>query len=93
MVVVPAVRPAVAALAVFSFVNSWNNFFWPLVVCDRDASKTLTIAVAELAAGIYVQSWPVRMAAATIITLPLLAVFLFFQRAFVHGVAASGLKE
>lgn len=92
-VVMPSVKPATAALAVFSFVNSWNNFFWPLVVCDRDESKTLTVAVAELAAGIYVQSWPVRMAAATIITVPLLVVFLFFQRAFVRGVAASGLKE
>lgn len=89
----PSVWPAAAALGIFSFVNSWNNFFWALVVIDTDANKTLPLAVAELASGQYVQSWPVRMAAATIITLPLLIVFVIFQRAFVRGIALTGLKE
>lgn len=92
-VVVPAVRPAIAALGVVTFVNSWNAFFWPLVVVDSDGMKTLPLAVAELASGIYVQSWPVRMAAATILTLPLVAVFLLLQRAFVRGMTLSGVKE
>lgn len=92
-VVLPAAWPAVAALGIITFVNSWNSFFWPLIVVDSDRMKTLPLAIAELASGQYVQSWPVRMAAATILTAPLIVIFLLFQRAFVRGVTLTGLKE
>lgn len=92
-VVRPSVWPAIAALGIFTFIASWNAFFWPLIVIDSIEAKTLPLAVADLAAGRYVQSWPVRMAAATIITLPLIVVFLVFQRAFVRGMALTGIKE
>lgn len=92
-VAVPAAWQGIAALGIVTFVNSWNSFFWPLIVVDSDAMKTLPLAVSELASGMYVQSWPVRMAAATILTLPLVVVFLVFQRAFVRGVTMSGVKE
>lgn len=92
-VVLPTVWPAIAALGIFTFVASWNSFFWPLVVADSESSKTLPLAIAELASGRYVQSWPVRMAAATIMTVPLVIVFILFQRAFVRGVALTGIKE
>jgi multiple sugar transport system permease protein len=92
-VVRPTVWPAVAALGIFTFISSWNAFFWPLIVIDSVESKTLPLAIADLAAGRYVQSWPVRMAAATIITVPLIVVFLVFQRAFVRGMALAGIKE
>ncbi len=88
----PTVWPAIGALAIFTFVASWNSFFWPLVV-DSDAYKTLPLALSELASGRYVQSWPVRMAAATIMTVPLIIVFIIFQRTFVRGVALTGMKE
>jgi len=93
VVVRPMIWPAVAALAIISFINSWNGFFWPLIVVDSDRMKTLPLAIAELASGQYVQSWPVRMAAATIITAPLIVLFFVFQRAFIRGVAMGGLKE
>jgi ABC-type glycerol-3-phosphate transport system permease component len=89
----PTIWPAVAALGIFTFIGSWNSFFWPLIVVDSDRAKTLPLAIMELAAGRYVQSWPVRMAAATIMTAPLILVFLVFQRAFVRGVALTGAKE
>ncbi len=92
-VVTPNVWPAIGALAVFTFVASWNSFFWPLIVIDSNENSTLPLAVAALAAGKYVPSWPVQMAAATILTLPLVVVFLVFQRAFVGGVALTGIKE
>ncbi len=92
-IVRPTVWPAIAALGVFTFVASWNAFFWPLIVIDSREMKTLPLAVAELASGLLVQSWPVRMAAATILTLPLVVVFVVFQRAFVRGVALTGVKE
>jgi len=92
-VVRPAVWPAITALGIFTFVASWNAFFWPLVIVDSRANNTLPLAVAELSAGIYTHSWPVRMAAATIMTLPLVLLFLVFQREFTRGVTVTGLKE
>jgi len=89
----PIVWPALVSLGVFTFVFSWNNFFWPLIVVDSERSKTLPLAIADLSAGQYVDSWPVQMAAGTILIVPLIVVFLFVQRAFVRGVAGSGLKE
>lgn len=89
----PTAWPAIAALGIVTFINSWNSFFWPLVVVDSDRMKTLPLAVAELAAGQYVQSWPVRMAAAVLLTLPTIVVFVIFQRAFVRGTSLSGVKE
>ena len=73
----PIVWPALVSLGVFTFVFSWNNFFWPLIVVDSERSKTLPLAIADLSAGQYVDSWPVQMAAGTILIVPLIVVFLF----------------
>ncbi|MBK7404792.1 MAG: carbohydrate ABC transporter permease [Phycisphaerales bacterium] len=89
----PIAWPAITALAIFSFMNSWNGFFWPLIVVDSLEKKTLPLAVAALASGMYVQSWPVTMAAATILILPLIVIFFLTQRAFVRGIALTGVKE
>jgi multiple sugar transport system permease protein len=92
-IVMPSVRPALGALAIFTFMGAWNSFFWPLIVIDSDAVYTLPLAVAALASGLYVSSWPVQMAAATIITVPMILVFLGFQRGFVRGITLTGVKE
>jgi multiple sugar transport system permease protein len=92
-IVVPAVKPALAALAIFTFMNAWNNFFWPLIVIDSNEMYTLPLAVRALAGQYYTDSWPVQMAAATIITLPIILLFLIFQRAFVQGITLTGVKE
>jgi len=91
-VVLPAVKPAIAALAIFTFMASWNNFFWPLIVIDSNDLYTLPLAVNALAGKYYTSSWPIQMAAATIITVPILIVFLIFQRAFVEGITLTGVK-
>ena len=91
-VVLPSIRPAVGALAIFTFMASWNNFFWPLIVIDSQENFTLPLSVAALSSGLYVQSWPVQMAAATIITVPTIVVFMMFQRVFVQGLALTGMK-
>ncbi len=91
-IITPAVKPAIAALAIFTFMNSWNNFFWPLIVIDSNEMYTLPLAVRALAGQYYTDSWPVQMAAATIITLPIIVVFLIFQRAFVQGITLTGVK-
>lgn len=92
-IVLPTVRPALGALAIFTFMAHWNSFFWPLIVIDSDRMATLPLAVAALASGMYGDSWPMQMAAATIITVPMIVVFLIFQRAFVQGIALTGVKE
>lgn len=91
-VILPSVKPAIGALAIFTFMASWNSFFWPLIVIDSNDLSTLPLAVSALSNRYYTESWPVQMAAATIITLPMLVVFLVFQRAFVEGVTLSGVK-
>lgn len=92
-VVRPSAWPAMAALGVFTFMFSWNNFFWPLIAIDSVEHKTLPLAIADLSAGLYTHSWPVQMAAATIMTIPLVVVFLIAQRAFVRGITLTGIKE
>ncbi|XAL98030.1 carbohydrate ABC transporter permease [Phycisphaeraceae bacterium D3-23] len=93
VIIRPIIWPAISALAIFTFMNSWNSFFWPLVIIDSNENKTLPLAIAELAAGKYVQSWPIIMAAATILVMPLIVVFFLAQGAFIRGVALSGMKE
>jgi ABC-type glycerol-3-phosphate transport system permease component len=92
-VVRPSTWASMAALSIFTFMFSWNNFFWPLIAIDSVEHKTLPLAIADLSAGLYVHSWPVQMAAATIMTLPLILVFLVAQRAFVRGITLTGIKE
>jgi len=92
-IVLPLLRPALAALAIFTFVGSWNSFFWPLVIVDTPDLKTLPLAVADLSSGQVVQSWPILMAGATMIVLPMIFVFLLFQRQFIRGIAMTGMRD
>lgn len=92
-VVRPSTWASITALGIFTFMFSWNNFFWPLIAIDSVAHKTLPLAIADLSAGLYTHSWPVQMAAATIMTVPLIVVFLIAQRAFVRGITLTGIKE
>lgn len=91
-IVVPMVRPALAALAIFTFMGSWNNFFWPLIVIDSSDNFTLPLAVNRLTSDYFSPSPPVRMAATVILTIPTIAVYLLFERAFVRGMTITGVK-
>lgn len=91
-VVLPLIRPALAALAIFTFLGAWNSFFWPLIVVDTPELKTLPLAIADLSGGQVVQSWPILMAAGTMIILPTIIVFIIFQRQFIEGIALTGMK-
>ncbi|MEV8268443.1 carbohydrate ABC transporter permease [Microbacterium sp. NPDC076911] len=90
-VVLPNIRPALATLAVFAFMGSWNSFLWPLVVLRAPEMQTLPVALASLQ-GQYTTSWDVVMAGSVISILPMLAIYLFAQRYIVQGVASSGIK-
>lgn len=90
-VVLPQVRPALATLAVFATMASWNSFLWPLLVTNDERLMTLPVGLALLH-GRYTSEWTLIMAGAVISVLPIILVYLAAQRAFVNGVLLSGLK-
>jgi multiple sugar transport system permease protein len=91
-IIIPLSKPALSALGIFTFVGSWNDFLFPLLVVSSDSMKTLPLAIASLSAGQYVQSWPILMAAATFVTLPVIVVFFMGQKYFIEGITMTGIK-
>jgi multiple sugar transport system permease protein len=91
-VILPIAKPALATLAIFTFMGSWNDFLGPLIVVKSDEMRTLPLAISALSAGHYVMSWPLLMAGACFVVLPVLVVYLLAQRYVVEGIAAGGLK-
>lgn len=92
-VMLPLSGPAMATLGVFSFMASWNNFLWPLLIVSNRELMTLPLALSTLQ-GLYPgqTQWNLVMAGAVITVAPMVLVFLVAQRWVVEGVAASGLK-
>jgi multiple sugar transport system permease protein len=89
-IVLPATRPALASLAIFAFTGNWNNFLWPLVAANDSSLFTIQVGLAAMKSDVI--PWGPMMAATTISALPILIVYLFFQRQFVQGIVLSGLK-
>jgi len=90
-VCLPLCRPAVAAVAIFTFVTSWNNFLWPLLALSNVDQMTIPVGMATVSGGfglLYAQ----LMATAVLGALPLFVVFLLFQRQIVQGIAGTGIK-
>jgi multiple sugar transport system permease protein len=92
-IILPLCRPALATLAVFSFMGYWNNYLYPLFVARQEAVMTLPIALATLQAGPRaLTEWNMVMAGSVITVLPILVAYLLAQRWFVQGVISSGIK-
>jgi multiple sugar transport system permease protein len=90
-IMMPLAKPALATLAVFQFMNNWNDFLWPLVVTSSTDMRTIPAGL-TLFGGQYVVDYAVLMAGATISLLPLAIAFFFAQRYFVQGIATTGIK-
>jgi multiple sugar transport system permease protein len=91
-VVVPLARPAIAAVALFSFLYAWNDFFGPLLyVGENSHAWTLSVALANFRSLYHVQ-WNLTMAATLLFMLPVVALFFAAQKAFVEGVTLTGVK-
>lgn len=88
----PLAGPAFATLGILTFLGSWNNFLWPLVVASSESTYTLPVALALISTGQNQTDYGLLLAGATLIVLPILAVFLFFQRYFIEGIAGTGIK-
>ena len=87
----PNIRPALATLAVFAFMGSWNSFLWPLVILRAPEFMTLPVGLAALQ-GQFTTQWDIVMAGSVVSILPMLALYLFAQRYIIQGVAHTGLK-
>lgn len=92
-ILLPLTTPGLATVAIFSFVGSWNNFFWPLIVTNSDATRTLPVGLATFigSAGMSMNQG-VAMAATVVATIPAVVFFLMLQRYFVRSVATTGVK-
>lgn len=91
-ILVPLVKPALAAFAVFSIVSHWNDFFWPLLVVNDLSLATPPLGISIFASDEGGNDVGPMMASATIIVAPLLIAFLFARRWFIQGITLSGLK-
>jgi multiple sugar transport system permease protein len=90
-IVVPLLAPVLVTLAVFSFLGSWNDFMWPLIVLTDDALHTLPVALAGLSRE-HVQDNELMMAGSVVTVLPVLVLFLALQRHYMAGLMAGGVK-
>jgi cellobiose transport system permease protein len=89
-VVLPAVRPAAAVLGLLTFMNTWNDFFWPLIVLSP-RNPTVQVAVSTLASG-YVEDFALVLTGTFISIVPLLLIFLFLGRQIIGGIMQGAVK-
>ena len=90
-IVLPLSKPALATVAVFSFMDHWNAFLWPLIVIQTREKLTLQVGLSMLRSELGTD-WPVLMAASVLSALPTIIVYFFAQRQFVAGITLTGLK-
>jgi multiple sugar transport system permease protein len=92
-IMLPLAGPAIAALAILQFQGTWNDFFWPLILFGQGSEHlyTMQLGLAQLTLT-YQTLWPQLMAGSLIAIAPILIIFLIFQRFFVSGVTAAGIK-
>ncbi len=90
-VALPLVKSAIAALGIFTFIGNWGAFLWPLIIIDSTKMRTLPLGLAFFSGEAGVQ-WDMIMTGASIATVPVLIVFIIFQKHIIKGVALAGLK-
>lgn len=91
-IIVPLIKAPLAALAIFSFLAQWNNFFNPNIFLSTPEKFTIPLLLNQFR-GLYVTDWTLMMAAATIAVIPVLIIYLIGQRYIIEGVALTGLKR
>ena len=90
-VYLPLAKPALATLGIYTFVTTWKNFEWPLIIASDESMYTLPVALFAVR-NQYFTEWGLVMAAAAVIVLPVIAVFLSAQKYFIRGMTLSGMK-
>jgi len=90
-IVLPTIVPILATMGIWTFLSTWNDFMWPLIVLSDDAKWTLPVALANLS-GEHVQDTELMMAGSVLTILPVMLVFLFLQRYYIQGVMVGSVK-
>ncbi|TCL61484.1 carbohydrate ABC transporter membrane protein 2 (CUT1 family) [Hydrogenispora ethanolica] len=90
-IILPNCRPLIGVLATFTFMWRWNDFIWPLIILSKKEMFTVQLGMSNLIGQFYVE-WNLLMAVALLSVLPVLAIFLMFQRFFVQGITTTGMK-
>lgn len=90
-IILPLARPIIAALSILFFLGNWNNFLWPLIVTTDPNLEVLQVGIASFT-GEHGSQWNLILAASLVATLPIVALFAFFQRYIVESIKMSGLK-
>ncbi len=91
-VALPILRPALAFLGIFTFIGSWNDYLWPLIILNNPEKYTLQITLSQLN-GIYNTDYAMVMAGTLMATLPLIVMFLLVSRQFISDIAAGAIKD
>jgi ABC-type sugar transport system, permease component len=93
-IALPLSKPAMATIAIFSFVRSWNNFFWPLVCAMQKETFTITVGIASYFTSnmALTSKYGTQMAASVLASIPGIILFLIFEKHIVKGIAAGGIK-
>lgn len=91
-VMVPIAKPIISVLVIFNFMWRWNDYMWPLIVIRSPQLYTVQLALKTFA-GEYSVDWNGLLAMSVITMIPMLIIFLIFQKQFIQGIATSGLKE
>ena len=93
-IALPLALPAVATLAIFTFVSTWNSFMWPLIVTNSEGMRTLPVGLAIFKGSFReVTLWGELLACSVICTLPVIAVFLLGKKYFINDILQGGVKE
>ncbi|HMO57453.1 MAG TPA: carbohydrate ABC transporter permease [Roseiflexaceae bacterium] len=96
-VILPLAKPALTVVALFAFMDAWNDYLGPLIYINNEPEWTLALAIQRMGramaeVGAKSNAYPYLMAVSTIVTMPILLIFFFAQRAFIEGISLSGLK-
>ena len=91
-IILPLCKPVLATLGILTFLTSWNQFLWPLVVAQSEDKYTLPVALAIYSIGEKRADYGLLMAGSVVVVIPVLIVFLALQRHFVRGIAMTGIK-
>jgi multiple sugar transport system permease protein len=90
-IIVPLSKPALICTGLFTFLNTWNDFIGPLIYLNGETKYTLQLGLRSFI-GMYTAQWHLMMAAATVVIIPVVILFLIGQKYFVEGIATTGLK-
>lgn len=91
-IMLPIVKPGIAALFILNFVEVWNDYLWQLVVGQEESAKTLMVGIATLMYDLN-PNFAYKMAGATVAAIPMLLIFIFFQKYFTSGITIGAVKE